>query len=478
VPFGQLVKETGLPEADVRAVVDRFRRDDCSFLVPSFAEDRPLAPGDVVDIGHEALIRRWTRVNREEAGARAGWLWDEAADGRIYRGLLTLIDGHTGWGRPALPFNQLRSRLRWWRQRPRTAEWAERHEGRFAEVERLLAHSRRVGWLGRGALALVAFAFVAGTFYVLHSWRQAEQSANDLKAALIWSRLDFGRTDDPRSQATVQALWDLAVERPTVRDAFLRLLPQHEYHVTTLSEGPRAILRAFGLRPAAQDVARLLAPILAALPKTADPRALHALAGAVAALGPTPGQAQAALAPVLAALPKTDDPGALAALAGAAAALGPTPGQAQAALTSVLAALPKTAHPYVLAELARAAATLGPRLAPEQVGSALETLKVLLAKADVPYAADAFATAIVATLPSGLTEEAYVTAVVDLLKWPTTVGAATDALLDALKKRVPGAPGKEAGLDATVRWVAANFPRVDLESPPTFPASGSTGGAW
>lgn len=42
----------------------------------------------------------------------------------------------------------------------------------------------------------------------------------------------------------------------------------------------------------------------------------------------------------------------------------------------------------------------------------------------------------------------------------------------------PGAPGEEAGLDANVAWVAATYPDIDLDSPPTFPASASTGGAW
>ena len=53
LPFAQLVAEAGLPENDVVAIVDRFRRDDCSFLVPQFVNDRPLASSDVVDIGHE-----------------------------------------------------------------------------------------------------------------------------------------------------------------------------------------------------------------------------------------------------------------------------------------------------------------------------------------------------------------------------------------------------------------------------------------
>ena len=35
-----------------------------------------------------------------------------------------------------------------------------------------------------------------------------------------------------------------------------------------------------------------------------------------------------------------------------------------------------------------------------------------------------------------------------------------------------------AGLDATVAWVAAKYPDIDLDSPPRYPVSASTVGAW
>jgi hypothetical protein len=89
----------------------------------------------------------------------------------------------------------------------------------------------------------------------------------------------------------------------------------------------------------------------------------------------------------------------------------------------------------------------------------------------------AFAGAVATLLPSE-PPEIYVAGIVQLLKWPTTAGPATDVLLTALHERMPGAPGKEAGLDATVAWVAATYPDIDLDSPPTFPVSGSTGGGW
>ena len=283
LPFAQLVAETGTPEAEVRAVVDRFRRDDCSFLVPPFDEGRLLAASDVIDIGHEALIRRWTRMSRMELGVRAGWLWDEAADGRTYRGLLTVIDGATGRGRATLPFGQLGSRWRWWQQRPRTSEWAERYEGRLVEVKRLFTESRRRGWWALLALALVGAAFVAGAIAVLYSWRQAEQRANETTAALIWARLDFQGSDDPRTRASVNALWELATGSTAIREAFARQLASDRYQVDTLAAGPMSITRAFGLRPDPERIRTLIEPVLAATPKTADPSQLQALAQAARA---------------------------------------------------------------------------------------------------------------------------------------------------------------------------------------------------
>ncbi len=363
--FDQLVAETGLPEADLRTVVDRFRQDDCSFLVPPLTDDgAPLAAKDVVDIGHEALIRRWRRMSREEAGARVGWLWDESADGRTYRGLLANVDGAARPSAATLPFGQLRRRLEWWRSRPRTTAWAERYDGRLEDVQRLFATSRRRSLLTWTGIAAIGLAFVVGAGVVLHSWRQAEARANETRAALIWSRLDFEGTEDPRSEASVRALWDLATGNAAVRDAFLQQLAQDRYQVATLASGPASILRAFGLRPEPTAVQRLLGPVLDAIRQTTDPDQLQALAQAVQTLGPnSPEQAQAALGPVLDAIRQTTDPDQLQALAQAVQTLGPTPEQAQAALGPVLDAIRQTTDPDQLQALAQAVQTLGPKLA-------------------------------------------------------------------------------------------------------------------
>lgn len=138
LPFRRLVEETGIDEADLRKVIDRFRADDCMFLVPSF-ESVPIIQEDTrIDVIHEALLRRWERMSApSEKGAR-GWLDAEDNDGRIYRALLALIDS----GATTLPFDQVEMRERWWTSRPRTEAWTDRYGGGRDRVMRLLRDSR------------------------------------------------------------------------------------------------------------------------------------------------------------------------------------------------------------------------------------------------------------------------------------------------------------------------------------------------
>ena len=126
--FASLYAETGCREGDLHAVIDRFRRLDCSFLVPPPPAE--IENDTVVDIGHEALIRRWKRMSAAPeaafagaAGSRrqTGWLWAEAADGNAYRTLLELIRGAPEGVKPTLPVDQVTKRLAWWQERPRTA---------------------------------------------------------------------------------------------------------------------------------------------------------------------------------------------------------------------------------------------------------------------------------------------------------------------------------------------------------------------
>jgi len=88
LPFSQLVAETGMPAENVRTVLDRFRAEDCGFIVPAPASVPLLRDDDRVDVVHEALLRGWQRISDEPDG----WLAAEESDGRRYRAMLSFLE--------------------------------------------------------------------------------------------------------------------------------------------------------------------------------------------------------------------------------------------------------------------------------------------------------------------------------------------------------------------------------------------------
>ena len=143
--FDKLLAETGIPEADLRAVLDRFRAANCSFLLPSLSSSPRLAAEDRVDIGHEALLRRWKAiagtcetVEAKTGRAAPGWIGEEQIDGQRYRTLLSLLDGDAG---EQATLNDPERTKAWWDNQPRTAVWADRYGGKFEAVKKLIDDS-------------------------------------------------------------------------------------------------------------------------------------------------------------------------------------------------------------------------------------------------------------------------------------------------------------------------------------------------
>jgi hypothetical protein len=241
------------------------------------------------------------------------------------------------------------------------------------------------------------------------------------------------------------------------------------------------------LGPNSEQVQLALDRVLHALSRRSDSYPLQSLAKAIWILRfrLTTEQANIALAPVLNAVTRTSSPQALLALMQAVQALAPElgPEQAQVALGPLLtgtsqttdAGISQTTDADLLRAWAAAVGALGVRTPTAARRRAMELLLVPLASTGSPFRAAALAEAIASLLPTEPLET-YVSRIIELLKWPTTAGPATDVLLNALHQGVPGAPGKEAGLNATVAWIAETYPNVDLTSPPEPPPSGSTGG--
>lgn len=175
LPYAQLRDESGVSDEELRKIVDRFRADDCSFLVTWPSGVAELEDDTVIDVGHEALLRRWER-NSGVPGASGdsgdtrpiGWLRKERKDGQRYQSLLSMLDSDN----PSRRVEDIERHWAWWHEHPRTKSWANRYGGKHKAVEQLLrdgwAHRRNVrvrDW----ALAIAGAVIVASAVYFGYS---------------------------------------------------------------------------------------------------------------------------------------------------------------------------------------------------------------------------------------------------------------------------------------------------------------------
>jgi WD40 repeat protein len=136
-----------------RTVIVRFASPDCSFLriIPpaeadedALVDDEPAANGGsdidddaIIDIGHEALIRRWDKLMGD---GKENWMHEEQEDAERCRDLLRYVQRGA-----IIPAEDLPSLKEWWTGRRPNAFWARRYakhkDDNFNKVEDVLRRS-------------------------------------------------------------------------------------------------------------------------------------------------------------------------------------------------------------------------------------------------------------------------------------------------------------------------------------------------
>jgi WD40 repeat protein len=116
-------------EKATRTVVRRFASPDCSFLRVMLTDninanstidiDSDVDNDSIIDIGHEALIRRWDRLKAE---GEENWIREEQEDAERYRDLLRFAANNA-----IIPAENLTVLERWWARRRPTRFWALRY---------------------------------------------------------------------------------------------------------------------------------------------------------------------------------------------------------------------------------------------------------------------------------------------------------------------------------------------------------------
>jgi tetratricopeptide (TPR) repeat protein len=253
--FAALLDETGASEQDLRKVVDRFRADDCSFLRPALSEESELKSETSIDVGHEALLRRWTKVSGDPGATEEkkdnrtiGWMRMEETDRRQYQSLVFLAG--TGPADPEpLAASQFKENLRWWTNPVRTKAWAARYaeSARYARVEKLLDISRRqikAKWT-RGAAAVVCLLLFAFVIFVWVSNDQRKRAQANLDSSLRSSAglLDFTLVGLNRGDISAQSAQGMVMLLTKTLDDLQQ----------PIGPDPAALLRIFGINPSHSD---------------------------------------------------------------------------------------------------------------------------------------------------------------------------------------------------------------------------------
>jgi hypothetical protein len=133
--FHEAVAVCGVPEGDLRSIVDAFRADGVSFLTPYFPA--AIQSKTVIDISHEALIRCWKAIGDRQDG----WLRHEFDDGLMWRSLLLQAKEFEQDRKRVLSPATTIEREKWVTRQ--TAVWCDRYGGNWDLVQRLLNASRR-----------------------------------------------------------------------------------------------------------------------------------------------------------------------------------------------------------------------------------------------------------------------------------------------------------------------------------------------
>ncbi|MGK7907822.1 MAG: hypothetical protein AB4040_11435 [Synechococcus sp.] len=122
-PVAEIAQVANVTEEDVRGVVDRFRGDNNSFLMPPQPER--LSSNTVLDISHESLMRIWGRLK--------DWVVEEAESAQEF---LRLVNRASRYPDRAglLRDPELTFALNWRRDEGPTEAWAARYAQGFEDA--------------------------------------------------------------------------------------------------------------------------------------------------------------------------------------------------------------------------------------------------------------------------------------------------------------------------------------------------------
>ena len=132
-PVHELAEICEATDAEVIEIVEIFRRPDRSFLMPPGTV--PLGPRSIVDLSHESLLRRWTRL--------VEWAEQDRQSSALYMRLSQAARWYEEGSGDLWRNPQLALGMQWRRTARPTPAWGRRHDESFGRAMSFLDRSEQ-----------------------------------------------------------------------------------------------------------------------------------------------------------------------------------------------------------------------------------------------------------------------------------------------------------------------------------------------
>jgi tetratricopeptide (TPR) repeat protein len=162
-------------EASLDRVISAMSSEETSFLQTGEGDDPEI------DIGHEALMRGWTRTSGKNRDFKTGWLREDLEDGDRWRGYVRRAQEG-----PLLSIREQKSLGNWLAKRHLGAAWAERYGNKWGEIGAFRRKSLGLRTARSFTLLLTLVIFVAIVVeYALSERARALDEANKTRAQAL-----------------------------------------------------------------------------------------------------------------------------------------------------------------------------------------------------------------------------------------------------------------------------------------------------
>ncbi len=204
--LNEIASIADVSEADVVAVIDKFREPGRSLLTPAFGID--LSSKSMIDISHESLMRIWVRLKN--------WVDDESEAVQMYLRLAEAASqyqvGKAGLWRPP----DLQLALNWQAKHKPTLVWGQRYHPAFERTMIFLEYSKKEfdteqrikeleqkRKLQRARVTAIVFGTLAGVALIAFVYAFVQQAEANRQADL--AKANEQRANENAIKATEEA---------------------------------------------------------------------------------------------------------------------------------------------------------------------------------------------------------------------------------------------------------------------------------